>query len=158
METRGTGASEKSNHGYRMARIAKDVYDMLQFLKIEKAYFMGHSMGANVILAFIDLFGQNMIKKFILCDQPPWLWSDLNENDESMMLHGGNRGEPYGLKKGYDISWEEGQKVFDSKDYFPTAPSYLAESLPNGKRVLELEGIMKNHFNYDEKTISKTRY
>ena len=96
-----------------------------------------------------------MIKKFILCDQPPCLWSDLNENDESMMLHGGNRGEPYGLKKGYDISWEEGQKVFDSKDYFPTAPSSLAESLPNGKRVLELEGIMKNHFNYDAKQLVK---
>lgn len=86
METRGTGTSEKPNHGYRMARIAKDVYDMLISLKIEKAYFMGHSMGANVILSFIDLFGQNMIKKFILVDQPPWLWSDLNESDESMIL------------------------------------------------------------------------
>lgn len=45
METRGTGSTEKSNHGYRMARIAKDVCGVLQFLKIKKAYFMGHSKG-----------------------------------------------------------------------------------------------------------------
>jgi pimeloyl-ACP methyl ester carboxylesterase len=155
METRGTGTSEKPNHGYRMARIAKDVYDMLISLKIEKAYFMGHSMGANVILSFIDLFGQNMIKKFILCDQAPWLWSDLNETDESMILHGGHRGQPYELKKGYDISWEEGQKVFDSKDFFPNGPSSLADSFPNGNRVMELEGIMKKHFKYDSKQLVK---
>lgn len=42
METRGTGASETPTHGYRMSRIAKDVYDMLVALKIEKAYFSIH--------------------------------------------------------------------------------------------------------------------
>ena len=151
METRGTGTSEKPNHGYRMARIAKDVYDMLISLKIEKAYFMGHSMGANVILSFIDLFGQNMIKKFILVDQPPWLWSDLNESDESMILHGGLRGEPYGFKKWFDISWEKGQKFFDSKDYFPTCGKTIAESTPKGLKVMELEEIMKKHYNYNSK-------
>lgn len=72
-----------------------------------------------------------MIKKFILCDQAPWLWSDPNESDESMILHGGHRGHPYELKKGYDISWEEGQKVFDSKNFFPNGPSSLADSFPN---------------------------
>ena len=43
---------------------------------------MGYSMGTNVILPFIALFGQNMIKKFILCDKTPWLWSNQNESDE----------------------------------------------------------------------------
>ena len=51
--------------------------------------------GANVILAFINLFGQIMIKKFILCDQAPWLWSAQNQSDESMVLHGGHYGHPY---------------------------------------------------------------
>ena len=39
-----------------MPRIAKDVYDILIALKIEKAYFMGHLMGANVILSFVLIF------------------------------------------------------------------------------------------------------
>ena len=155
METRGTGASDKPNHGYRMSRIAMDVYDMLKSLKIEKANFMGHSMGANVILAFIDLFGQNMIKKFIFIDQSPWLWSDPYESDESMNSHGGHRGHPYTFNKGFNVSWEEGQKIFDSKDFFETAPTTLAQSTPNGLRVLELEGIMKKHFNYDSKQLVK---
>ena len=58
IETRGTGASETPTHGYRMSRIAKDVYDMLIALKIEKAYFLGHSMGANVILALETFLGK----------------------------------------------------------------------------------------------------
>ena len=62
-----------------------------------------------------------MIKKFILCDQAPWLWSDPNETDESMILHGGHRGHPYEFKKdmiflGKKVKKSSIQKIFSQLD------------------------------------------
>lgn len=57
IETRGTGTSKTPTHGFRMSQIAKDIYDMLITLKIQKAYFMGHSMEQMLfqhLLIFLD--------------------------------------------------------------------------------------------------------
>ena len=41
------------------------------------------------------------------------------------MNNGRHFGHPYELKKGFDISWEEGQKIFDSKNIFPDGLNLL---------------------------------
>ena len=97
METRGTRASETPTYDYRMSHIVKDVYDMLMVLKKRESIFYGSFNGRKYY--FGNLLGQIMIKKFILCAQSPWLWSDPNEIDD-MILHGGHPGHLYELKKG----------------------------------------------------------
>ncbi|MEE4563906.1 alpha/beta hydrolase [Paenibacillus polymyxa] len=154
IETRGTGESGKPSHGYRVSRSAKDVYDMMQALGLKKAHFMGHSMGCSTLWAFIDLFGQNMIDKLILVDQSPWLWSDVGESDESMELHCGHRGNPYGLYDAYANSWADGNNAYGAPEYWPTGPASLAENRPTGDRVMELEGIMNERYQYQNKLLA----
>lgn len=91
-----------------------------------------------------------MIKKFILCDQAPWLWSDLNESDESMIIHGGHRGDPYELKKGLIYLGSKAKKFLIQKIF-----SSLADNFSNGNSIMELEGMMKQHFNYSSKELVK---
>ena len=155
IENRGTGESGRPDHGYRMSRLAKDIYDMMQALDIKKAHFMGHSMGANMILAFIDLFGQDMVDKFVFVDQSPWLWSDTGESDESMREHCGHRGNPYGLYDAFLKSWEEGEKAFAADEYWPTSASSLADSFEKGNHVMELEGIMRQRFEYRAEPLAR---
>lgn len=155
METRGTGESDTPTHGYRMSRIAMDVRNMMEAAGIESAYFMGHSMGANVVLAFVDLFGQDMVKKAILVDQSPWLWSDVGESDASMELHCGHRGDPYGLYDAFASSWEEGDKMYGREEYWPTGPATLAENTPKGDRVMELEMMMREHYRYQSEPFGR---
>ena len=74
-----------------------------------------------------------MIKKFVLCDQSPWLWSNQNMNKcfymvDIVVIH-------MNKKKDLFFFWEEGQKVFDSKNFLSSS---LDDSFPNVNRVLEL--------------------
>lgn len=155
IETRGTGESGKPTHGYRVSRLSKDVYDMMQALGLKKAHFMGHSMGCSTLWAFIDLFGQDMIDKLILVDQSPWLWSDAGESDASMELHCGHRGNPYGLYNAFKLSWEEGFKAFAAPEYWPTSASSLAESRPQGNHVMEFEEIYRSRFEYPREPLAR---
>ena len=140
LENRGTGESERPDYGYRVSRTAMDVYNLMQANGIEKAVFMGHSMGCSTIWAFIDLFGQNMIDKLVLCDQAPWLWCNEAESDESMKEHCGHRGSPYGLYNAYAESWTEGRKKYAEPEYWgKISNEWMARTTLTGDMCNKLE-------------------
>ena len=73
LDPRGFGLSDVPAYGYRIPRLAADMKEWIEYLQIQKAYFLGHSMGCSIIWSYMDLYGQDTIEKFILVDQPPTL-------------------------------------------------------------------------------------
>ena len=54
LDMRGHGESEKPEYGYRVSRLAQDLHQTIQKLRLPKVDLMGHSMGCAVIWAYID--------------------------------------------------------------------------------------------------------
>lgn len=84
LDMRGHGQSDKPDHGYRIARLAKDVFDVLEALELSEVALLGHSMGCSVIWSYWDLFGAHRLDKMVLCDQSPFLtanpaWSEQDK-------------------------------------------------------------------------------
>lgn len=71
LDMRGHGDSSKPAHGYRMARLAKDLHEFLNGMNLSKATLVGHSMGCSVIWSHWDLFGSHNTHSMIIIDQAP---------------------------------------------------------------------------------------
>ncbi len=71
LDMRGHGDSSKPAHGFRMARLAKDLHEFLDGMKLGKATLVGHSMGCSVIWSHWDLFGSHNTHSMIIIDQAP---------------------------------------------------------------------------------------
>ena len=79
VDFRGHGESGKPTHGYRIARLAADVAELLDHLQLDVVDALGWSMGASVWWSYIDLFGTSRIHRLVVVDQPtvivkaPWM-------------------------------------------------------------------------------------
>ena len=81
LDMRGHGESDKVDYGYKIARFAKDVSEVLTGFALSDVTLLGHSMGCSVIWAYWDMFGSELLSKLILVDQSPFLtanptWSE----------------------------------------------------------------------------------
>ncbi len=86
VDMRGHGDSARPTHGYRVARLATDLHELLNGLGLEKVTLAGHSMGCSVIWSHWDLFGSQRIHSLILIDQAPCTtygpqWSDTQKSE-----------------------------------------------------------------------------
>nr|WP_238590258.1 alpha/beta hydrolase [Pseudonocardia sp. AL041005-10] len=78
-DQRGHGVSDKPHHGYRIARLAQDLVELLDHLGLDRADLLGWSMGASVLWSHIDTHGTGRIGRLVLVDQPaavaavPWM-------------------------------------------------------------------------------------
>jgi non-heme chloroperoxidase len=81
---RGQGESDKPSHGYRIARLAADLNDLILQLDLKDVTIMGHSMGCSVIWAYWGLFAssRNRIKNLILVDQSACMIPDPSWSPE----------------------------------------------------------------------------
>lgn len=69
LDPRGHGSkSDKPDHGYTLARMAKDVLNLFDHVGVKQAHLLGHSIGCPVIWTFIELFGESRLKSIILVD------------------------------------------------------------------------------------------
>lgn len=81
-DQRGHGTSEKPHHGYRIARLAKDLDNLMDHLSIQQADLLGWSMGTSVIWSYMDQQGTGRIRRFVSVDQPaavaavPWMTAE----------------------------------------------------------------------------------
>ena len=82
VDMRGHGESSKPTHGYRIARLSKDVHELLTALDLHEVVLLGHSMGASIIWSYYDLFGPERLAKLIIVDQVPVACTDLVWTDE----------------------------------------------------------------------------
>jgi pimeloyl-ACP methyl ester carboxylesterase len=74
-DLRGFGGSSTVDSFYAMEDIASDITALLDYLKIEKAAIVGHSMGGYVALAFARLYpervrGLGLVSSQVLADPP----------------------------------------------------------------------------------------
>ncbi|WP_224282279.1 alpha/beta fold hydrolase [Streptomyces sp. LS1784] len=79
VDFRGHGRSGKPRHGYRVARLARDVLGLVDHLGLDAFDALGWSMGASVWWSFVDQHGTGRIRRLVLVDQPaavaavPWM-------------------------------------------------------------------------------------
>ncbi|ALO91575.1 Putative secreted hydrolase [Streptomyces hygroscopicus subsp. limoneus] len=79
LDFRGHGVSDKPYHGYRIARFAADVLDLVDQLGLDRFDALGWSMGASVWWSFVDQYGTGRLRRFVAVDQPaavaavPWM-------------------------------------------------------------------------------------
>ncbi|WP_189301394.1 alpha/beta fold hydrolase [Streptomyces cinerochromogenes] len=85
LDFRGHGLSDKPHHGYRIARLAADVLDLVDHLGLERFDALGWSMGTSVWWSFLDQYGSGRIRRFVAVDQPaavaavPWMSVDQQQ-------------------------------------------------------------------------------
>lgn len=110
-DQRGHGVSEKPHHGYRIARLATDLSQLLDHLEIERADVLGWSMGASVLWSYIDMYGTGRLRRFVAVDQPAAVaavpWMTAAEQAESGAIFGVDGL----LDLGSSIAGPEGAKV-----------------------------------------------
>jgi non-heme chloroperoxidase len=73
LDFRGHGESEKTAKGHRIARLAKDVHELIDALDLQQVTMLGWSLGCTVAWCYWDLFGACRLAKFVFVDQAPWL-------------------------------------------------------------------------------------
>ena len=79
LDLRGHGESAKPAHGYRVARLARDVHGFVATLDVPEVDVLGWSMGASVLWSLIDQFGTEGLGRAVFVDQPaavvaaPWI-------------------------------------------------------------------------------------
>ncbi|MGA7192028.1 MAG: alpha/beta hydrolase [Anaerolineales bacterium] len=74
-DLRGMGQSDAVDKTYTVADLASDIAGLLDYLKIQKTFIAGHSMGGYVALAFARAYpnrvrGLGMISSQVLADSP----------------------------------------------------------------------------------------
>jgi pimeloyl-ACP methyl ester carboxylesterase len=79
---RGHGESAKPEHGYRIARLAKDLDDVLSTLDLSNVTLLGWSMGCSVAWGYLDMFGPARVSRLILVEGHPCLCRVPGMSDE----------------------------------------------------------------------------
>lgn len=87
-DMRGHGGSDRPDHGYKVHRMAADLADLVAALDLDGFVLIGHSMGCQVVLAYLELFGQAKVAKIVLVDEPIFLTADPSW-DEKVTLQAG---------------------------------------------------------------------
>ena len=88
LDHRGHGESDKPDHGYRIQRLAKDLFDVIEGLGLADFDILAHSAGAAVTWSYLSLFGaERSPRRLVLIDEPRALlarpgWSQA-ERDEA---------------------------------------------------------------------------
>lgn len=89
VDRRHCGASDFPAHGMRMTRQGADLHELLVHLQLDAPVVVGSSLGANALLAMVDVFGDAALGGLVLVDQTPKMVNDAEWR--------------FGL---YDLTWE----------------------------------------------------
>lgn len=71
LDLRGHGDSDKPGHGYRVPRLARDLYDLLSALDLRDVTLLGWSLGCPVIWSYLELFGNERLARAVFVEQSP---------------------------------------------------------------------------------------
>ena len=88
VDSRGHGEPEKPESGYRIGRLAKDLFDLIVALDLDRPDIMAHSLSASVTWSYLLMFGTDRPpRRLIFVDEPSALlarphWSEA-ERDEA---------------------------------------------------------------------------
>ncbi|MEY9494065.1 3-oxoadipate enol-lactonase [Bradyrhizobium elkanii] len=80
-DTRGHGGSDAPVGAYSMDRLGRDVVELLDHLAIDRAHFLGLSLG-GFIGQWLAIFAPDRIDRLILSNTAPYLASELPFDDQ----------------------------------------------------------------------------
>lgn len=75
-DRRNHGESDSVSYGMRISRHGQDLAELLTYLHVSKPILVGHSMGADVIWAYLSLYGDSQLKAIVTEDMIPKLFKD----------------------------------------------------------------------------------
>ena len=75
-DQRAHGASDSPDDGYNNSRLAKDLKNLIDHLKLKNIVLIGYSLGVHVVFDYIEQFGEDGIDQFILSCMSPRLVND----------------------------------------------------------------------------------
>ncbi|MCT4507876.1 MAG: alpha/beta hydrolase [Tepidibacter sp.] len=79
-DLRGHGISEIPENGLTMERLARDLRNLIDYLKLEDVVVAGWSMGTTIILEYIRQFSCDKLDKVCFIDMTPKVIADSNWN------------------------------------------------------------------------------
>lgn len=83
-DLRGHGQSSKGIHGITIRRMATDVHELIEYLKLRNVILMGWSMGGPIVLSYWKMFKNNShLAGMGLIDMTPYPFSDGEWNTHS---------------------------------------------------------------------------
>lgn len=85
LDRRSHGRSDSPDHGQRMARHGKDLWDFLTAVDVDDTVLVGGSMGASTTWAYYDLFGPERVRGLVGIDQTPKM---INDDDWAYGFYG----------------------------------------------------------------------
>ncbi|WP_347337665.1 alpha/beta fold hydrolase [Bradyrhizobium mercantei] len=80
-DTRGHGGSDAPVGAYSMDRLGRDVVELLDVLNIDRAHFLGLSLG-GFIAQWLGIFAPERIDRLILSNTASYLASELHFDDQ----------------------------------------------------------------------------
>lgn len=94
LDPRNQGLSQKVEFGGRIARHSMDVRELGQHLGLQKAAYVGHSMGAAILWSYIDLFGTSALSKVAFVDEPISIYAHADWSEQERREAGGTTTSP----------------------------------------------------------------
>lgn len=80
---RGHGASGDPVAGWHLHRLAFDLHELFDHLDLDDVTLVGHSMGCNVIWAYLELFGPARVHKLAFVEQTPLMVHEPGAGEDS---------------------------------------------------------------------------
>lgn len=135
LDRRHHGRSQRPDHGHRMSRHAADVHDTLSALQLDDVLLVGSSMGANVALAYVDVYGCERLRGIVLVDQTPKM---INEGEWQLGYPGLDRANA----EAWIQAFPEGVRAFHEDP----EPSVLAATLDGPAFSIEqTRALLRDH-------------
>lgn len=133
-DLRGHGQSERVDYGLTMRRYAQDLRELMDYLGLEEPSLVGWSLGASIVLEYLELYSDQGLGALFFLDMSPRL---VNDGDWKLgLFHGA-----YGLEDGL----EDLTRINESWPDF--ARDFLLKALPyldGADLALALEAAREN--------------
>ncbi|MCR4950361.1 MAG: alpha/beta hydrolase [Solobacterium sp.] len=94
LDYRNHGESEDTLRGNHIEQYAKDMKEMLDDAEIRDFDLIAHSMGNAIAWCFMELYGTDRIRRYILAEEAPILLSDPSWTETEQLTYRGLREWP----------------------------------------------------------------
>lgn len=146
LDPRNQGLSQRVEYGGRIARFSVDLKEFSDHLKLDKADYVGWSMGAAVLWGYIDMFGTRGIDKAAFVDEPISIYSHQDWSEQERLDAGGTTTSPERMVAGFTqgaplnslvtdlLPWQRVQ--LKDSPYFANSSAFASTFIHNDPQAL----------------------
>lgn len=153
LDPRNQGLSQKVAYGGRIARHSMDVRELSLHLGLQKAAYVGHSMGSAILWSYIDLFGTGSMSKVAFVDEPISIYAHADWSEQERQDAGGTTTSPERMVAAFtagspvnalttDLKVFQRSQLMDSP-YYQNSESFAAAFIQNDPAALAR--VLFNH-------------